>query len=205
MDKKTIHSLKRFFGFTRSGASVVGKHALNVLSIDRAKRSLSVALIAGATAYILIHNLQNIGGKSLVELNVMAAPTVTIDAQTLASVQMPIDYEYESRGFSFFHTGADLVAPTGTPVYPVMAGKVELVSQERYGYGKHVVVSHDQGFTSLYAHLSAITVAQGQEVTLDTQLGKSGNTGNSTGPHLHLELTQNGKLVNPAEIVPGIN
>lgn len=167
----------------------------------RVRRLGSVVIVALATATILIHNLANVGGSFAL---VFSAPAATIDAGTIASVQAPIAFDYESRGFSWFHAGADLVAPTGTSVHPIMIGMVEEVNHYSYGFGNHVIVKHADGYESLYGHLSKTGVEPGQKVEFGTELGKSGSTGFSTGPHLHLEIHQNGQLVNPADIVPGV-
>lgn len=170
-------------------------------SKTRARRVVGVALIAVATATILVHNLANIGGNLVLAFN---TPVASIDASTEVRVQTPIEFTYESRGVSWFHAGADLVAPTGTPVHPIMVGTVEATNEDRFGFGKHVIVKHDENYESIYAHLSKIEVEPGQKVGLTTELGLSGSTGFSTGPHLHLEIHQNGALVNPADIVPGV-
>ncbi|MFD3537536.1 peptidoglycan DD-metalloendopeptidase family protein [Streptomyces sp. NPDC058664] len=85
-----------------------------------------------------------------------------------------------------FHTGVDFAVPTGTPVNSVASGTI--VSAGWQGaYGNAVVVRHDDGMYTLYAHLSTATTAPGQQVTAGQQIGVSGSTGNSTGPHLHFE------------------
>ncbi len=107
-----------------------------------------------------------------------------------------------SQGFSLFHRGVDMRSPLGTVIVPVANGKVIQVVSGNLGYGKYVVVEHQDGFTSLYAHMGNITVKPGQEVTQGTQLGTVGLTGWTTGPHLHLEVYDKGKAVNPLLVVP---
>lgn len=85
------------------------------------------------------------------------------------------------------HTGVDFAAPVGTPVRSVGAGRVELAG-ESGSYGKAVIVHMEDGKHVLFAHLSAIAVEQGQSVEAGTRVGDSGNTGRSTGPHLHFEV-----------------
>jgi len=89
-----------------------------------------------------------------------------------------------------YHTGVDFAVPTGTPMYAIADGKVlEAKSGVTWGgaYGKAVIIDHGLGVRVIYAHLSDIQVKKGQSVSEGEQIGKSGNTGNSTGPHLHLE------------------
>lgn len=85
------------------------------------------------------------------------------------------------------HTGVDFAAPVGTPVHSVGKGRVELAG-ESGSYGNAVIVHMDDGKHVLFAHLSSIAVEQGQSVDAGTPLGASGNTGRSTGPHLHFEV-----------------
>lgn len=95
------------------------------------------------------------------------------------------------------HNGIDIAIPTGTQVKPVAPGVV-IYSGSRSGYGNTVVVEHDNGIITLYAHNSRILVAQGQPVTAESILALSGSTGRSTGPHLHFEAWQAGTNVTMA-------
>ena len=85
------------------------------------------------------------------------------------------------------HAGIDFAIPVGTPVKAIAAGVVELASYDAGGYGHHVVVRHADGRRSLYAHLSTVREL-GERVVAGQVLGRSGNTGQSTGPHLHFEM-----------------
>jgi murein DD-endopeptidase MepM/ murein hydrolase activator NlpD len=92
------------------------------------------------------------------------------------------------------HNGIDISIPSGTPVRPVASGVV-VYCGSRSGYGNTVIVEHDNGIITLYAHNSRILVAQGQPVTPESTLALSGSTGRSTGPHLHFEAWQDGTNV----------
>lgn len=111
----------------------------------------------------------------------------------LSSNKITSPYGTRSRGF---HSGIDLVAKTGTPVYASAGGKVVL-SSWYYGYGNCIVVDHGNGLKTRYAHLSGFNVKVGDTVSRGQQIGRSGNTGNSTGPHLHFEVIVNGSTKNP--------
>jgi murein DD-endopeptidase MepM/ murein hydrolase activator NlpD len=88
-----------------------------------------------------------------------------------------------------FHKGLDFSVAAGTPVQSTAHGIViRTVHSRRGGYGKYVVVRHASGFTTLYAHLQSLDVHLGDVVHKGSLLGKSGNTGHSTGPHLHYEV-----------------
>lgn len=95
------------------------------------------------------------------------------------------------------HNGIDIAIPTGTPVKPVAPGVVAYCGP-RSGYGNTVIVEHENGIITLYAHNSRIMVTQGQPVTSDSTLALSGSTGRSTGPHLHFEAWQAGTNVTMA-------
>jgi len=96
------------------------------------------------------------------------------------------------------HQGIDVPAPTGTPVYAAGGGKV-LKAEEVEGWGKLVILEHTAGYSTLYAHLDEILVKKGEKLDAGKTLGKVGNTGQSTGSHLHYEVRKNGKPVNPAD------
>lgn len=97
------------------------------------------------------------------------------------------------------HTGVDLSAQPGTPVHATGDGRVTVAGRgaDMGGYGICVVVDHGFGFKTLYAHLSEVTVSQGDRVSRGTVVGKVGRTGLAQGYHLHYEVIQNGNKVNP--------
>lgn len=105
-----------------------------------------------------------------------------------------IDPVYKTRRM---HTGMDFTADKGTEVYATGDGVVELVETKRWGYGKSIIINHGFGYKTLYAHLSAFKIRQGQKIKRGELIGLIGSTGKSTGPHLHYEVIQNGKKVNP--------
>ena len=96
-----------------------------------------------------------------------------------------------------FHKGLDIAVPEGTPVHSAQDGKVVTTGYDEAGYGYFVIVENDEGYKSLYAHLSGFTCAEGDEVKSGDIIALSGNTGGSTGPHLHLEVFFEGKNYNP--------
>ncbi|GAB2573732.1 hypothetical protein GCM10027168_03410 [Streptomyces capparidis] len=96
-------------------------------------------------------------------------------------------YAQSGARWSAKHSGQDFAVPTGTPVRAVHAGVV-VTAGWGGAYGNNIVVRHANGLYSQYAHLSRIAVAPGQHVGVNQEMGRSGNTGNSTGPHLHFEI-----------------
>ncbi len=103
-------------------------------------------------------------------------------------------------GVKSYHTGIDMAAPLKTAVKASADGKVSVCSYSPV-YGNYVIITHDNGYQTLYAHLYAATVKKGQVVTQGTKIGLLGNTGYSTGPHLHFSVYKNGKLINPFEVL----
>jgi len=96
------------------------------------------------------------------------------------------------------HTGIDFVANTGTPVYATGKGKVVFVGRNG-GYGLEIRIDHGFGYRTLYAHLSKVLVKRGQKVERGDLIAKSGNSGLTTGPHLHYEISHNGRKLNPSQ------
>lgn len=94
------------------------------------------------------------------------------------------------------HEGVDLRSETNTPVYAPYSGTVTY-SGWMSGYGKMVIIKHENEYESRYAHLNRWLVKEGDEVSKGQIIGKTGNTGLSTGPHLHYEIRKNGKPVDP--------
>ncbi|MBQ3022489.1 MAG: peptidoglycan DD-metalloendopeptidase family protein [Clostridia bacterium] len=94
------------------------------------------------------------------------------------------------------HEGIDIAVPVGTPVKAAEGGTVSFCGVAG-GYGNFVKIDHGGGVVTAYAHLSKITVTKGQKVAANTQIALSGNTGRSTGPHLHFEVIKDGVPLNP--------
>jgi len=101
-------------------------------------------------------------------------------------------------GGTRLHTGLDLDAGHGDPVVAAAAGTVSYAGWKS-GYGKSVVITHDEHTTTLYAHLSTIGVAVGDPVTVGQQVGQVGRTGVATGPHLHFEVRIDDQPVDPRD------
>ena len=107
-------------------------------------------------------------------------------------------------GYTFnppVHNGLDYSGSAGDPIYAVDSGVVVYSGWSDYGYGNLVVIDHGNGWVSAYAHLNDVYVYCGQSVFQGATIGPMGSTGNSTGPHLHFELSYNGGKVNPANYI----
>lgn len=101
------------------------------------------------------------------------------------------------------HTGLDFPAPTGTAVAATAPGRVTYAGDTGGSYGRMVKVRHSAGLETWYAHLSAVSVQRGQIIGAGDTLGAVGSTGNTTGPHLHLEVRVNGQHRDPAPYLSG--
>ncbi|MGQ9700608.1 MAG: peptidoglycan DD-metalloendopeptidase family protein [Candidatus Bipolaricaulaceae bacterium] len=104
-------------------------------------------------------------------------------------------------GVPSFHTGIDLAVPEGTPVRAARAGTVTYSGWEN-GFGLLVVIDHGDGYETYYGHLSKLMVVVGQRVSAGEIVALSGNTGLSTGPHLHFEVRYHGSPVDPLLLLP---
>lgn len=105
-------------------------------------------------------------------------------------------------GVTRLHNGVDLAAVTGTPIFASKSGVVTTACIGwGNGYGNHVVINHGDGYSTLYAHQSALNVYEGQIVSQGDVIGYVGSTGNSTGPHLHFTVFKNGETINPMSCI----
>ncbi|MEM9887948.1 MAG: TonB family protein [Bacteroidota bacterium] len=93
------------------------------------------------------------------------------------------------------HTGVDYIVPMGTEVVATADGKVVVVKKWKEGYGNHITIKHAEGYSTFYAHLDDMLVKEGQQVKQGQVIALSGNTGTSTGPHLHYEVRLNGEPI----------
>jgi hypothetical protein len=115
----------------------------------------------------------------------------------------PVGRAPVTQGYSSGHPAVDWGVPVGTPVRAAMAGVVSSIRSMRDSYGKHIRMSHD-GYNTLYAHLNGFLAKIGQRLDAGNRIGWSGNTGNTTGPHLHFEVTTGrGASVNPLSWLSG--
>ena len=152
----------------------------------------------------------NIDGRDYLFLcNERLSPT-EIAYFDVSALQLPLDNnsfwvssEFGKRKNPFSgtmkdHNGIDLAAPEGTPVYAIKDGAVYSTTENDEVFGNYIVLSHDTGkMTSIYAHLSKITVERYQFVKKGDVIGYVGQTGQATGPHLHFEIRQGGKPEDP--------
>lgn len=104
------------------------------------------------------------------------------------------------NGQRSFHNGMDMAAPKGTAVYAALNGQVVSTGYSTV-YGNYVMIRHHAGYKTLYGHLNTILTSAGSFVSIATKIGTVGNTGMSTGPHLHFTVYRNGATINPAGVL----
>jgi len=134
------------------------------------------------------------------EQTIYSAPEANM--VTEISIRYPLEGTQINQGYYFFHPGIDFEGDTGDFIYPIMEGQVEYVQYSKYDYGNAVLVDHQNGYKSLYAHMSRVRSAVGQEVDVFDIIGEVGSTGRSTGDHLHIEVYENGRAINPLSLLP---
>jgi murein DD-endopeptidase MepM/ murein hydrolase activator NlpD len=111
---------------------------------------------------------------------------------------MGIRHDPIIQGVTKFHNGVDIQTPVGTNVEAAAAGRVTDAGWSN-GYGNYIMIQHKNGYMTLYGHLSRLLVHEGQKVKAGTIIAKSGNTGRTTGPHLHFSIFKDNKVMNPLD------
>ena len=185
----------------RSG-TLIGKVARHISGHKNVKRyfaaNLSALVIAGTFLPVAQGNVQAAALDSTPDQTVIQTQNTLV---TEKSIQYPLENIKLNQGYGIFHPGIDLGAEIGVSIKPIKAGTVIEAQNASFGYGNTVLINHGKGLTSRYAHLSKIEAKVGDNVTTTNEIGKIGVTGRSTGPHLHLEIRQNGVALNPLSVL----
>ena len=142
--------------------------------------------------YAVVPNWNDV--RFIGDLNVSFAPTDSTYITQRWGENVPYYLKY---GIKTGHNGIDFGADTGEPVYAVASGKVTYAGMDNSGYGNHIIMYNGSGFQTLYAHLSRMAVHEGQQIAAGSLIGYVGNTGDSSGPHLHFEIRKDGKAIDP--------
>lgn len=173
---------------TRKRKTGTFKKALVALSVVVASITVSVAGYAAS-------------GELIGATTILSQEQVSlVQCEPAFQLIRPLDGGYISspyaRRWGSMHTGVDIAAPKGTPIYASEEGVVTLAGWSG-SYGRCVLIDHENGVVTRYAHQSKIIVKVGQRVEQGQIIGYVGSTGRSTGPHLHFEIIENGRTVNP--------
>lgn len=131
--------------------------------------------------------------------SILYYPTISpIKTKDFINLSSPFGWRnHPTKKKVLFHEGVDISARVGTPIYSTAQGHVVKIMYSKYGYGNRVIIKHAYGFETLYAHLGVIKVKKGQWVNKNQLIGTVGNTGLSTGPHLHYEVRKNNEPRDP--------
>jgi len=167
-----------------------------LFEFKRIKRAYGVVVISVMISSVILPNQVWLWKSGHIS-QAQAQTTVIASLTTEKSVQLPLGCYTVTQKYSLFHPGIDMAARVGSAIRPIMDGVVLSVNHDRFGYGNHVVIDHGNGTQSLYAHMSIIMVTENTIVNRNTTIGTVGSTGHSTGPHLHLQIWQDGGWVNP--------
>lgn len=178
----------------------VSKFFRHTLEHKLARKAISASLILLVMSFGLMSNLLAAETQAT-EVTLMGIPE-NHQLVTPTTLEKPLEDGRLAQGFSLFHKGIDLLSPLGAPLRPIADGVIVEASFGRLGWGNTVVIDHGDGLLSRYAHMQEIKVIEGEQVSKDQVFGTVGLTGWTTGPHLHLEVYQNGRAIDPAAILP---
>jgi murein DD-endopeptidase MepM/ murein hydrolase activator NlpD len=170
-------------------------------SINNAAYKTSLRINSMRSRVILLNNsLEKVQSRSdAIDTELANMPSILPVNGTLIS-----GFGYRNHpvsGFTKFHQGLDFACPVGTPIYASGNGKIDIAETGENGYGICLNVDHQNGYRTKYGHLSKIIVRHGQEVKRGQLLAYSGNTGLSTGPHLHYEVAFKGVKTDPIDFI----
>jgi murein DD-endopeptidase MepM/ murein hydrolase activator NlpD len=140
---------------------------------------------------------------SVTELDTGFCPVISGSGWT-GSLNWPVSGRTinENRGFRLGHSGIDINASLGSPVFAAQSGVVVWAGWSTWGFGNLIVIAHGGTWHTYYAHLSEVYVSCGQSVGVGTTIGATGQTGAATWPHLHFEVRNQGFSYNPANYLP---
>jgi len=125
-----------------------------------------------------------------------------IDSGSFIKVSDGFGYRFHPVKLTkIFHTGIDIASPIGTNIFATGQGYVEEIRLKKYGYGNYILINHLNGFKTRYAHLDHINVKERDIVTQGMIIATSGNTGMTTGPHLHYEIIKNNRVIDPIRFI----
>ncbi|MBU0572623.1 M23 family metallopeptidase [Patescibacteria group bacterium] len=178
--------------------SKISRYFRHIFEHEKIKRILGTNL----AIMILVSSFMPVAANFDTEPDLSIITQETTPLTTEHGIQYPVKEILITQTYKLYHPGIDFDGLTGEAIYPIMTGVIEDVSYSRFAYGNAVIINHGNGITSLYAHLSEIEAKEGQEVTMDTKLGEMGATGRSFGDHLHLEVRDHGRAINPLSILP---
>ncbi len=184
----TVESISKKYGLPSAEAIV--EFPFNTFADDE-----TFALAIGQTVIVPNGVMPNAYGSITPAFAVQLTPnagTVVASGQFVWPTQGVI-----TQGFYWYHPGVDIANNAEPNILAADSGRIVAEGWDSSGYGNRIIVDHGNGLQTLYAHMSAFYVTLGQTVNRGDSIGRMGSTGNSTGPHLHFEIHQNGIHLNP--------
>jgi LysM repeat protein len=171
-------------------SSIAANYGTKVSVIKQLNNLKSDSIRVNQVINISVPKVQT--ASTIYKMKVFALPVVT------AKISSRFGYRRDpfNPNINNFHSGLDLSAPVGTPVIASADGVIEFRGRNG-GYGNTVIIRHKDGYKTVYAHCSTTIGDVGQEVKMGTVIGSVGRTGTATGAHLHFEVMQRGKFINP--------
>lgn len=179
--------------------------------IDITLKELKLLIILTASGGLIFFSptgsSQVSGKNTLNQNNPRSLRTATLEVKTLLESKEGPEFNWPldstiSQTYSQYHPAVDIMAQFNTPVKPIASGVVEKTFTDIYGRGRTVIIRHSDGFKSLYAHLNKTLVKEREEVNSSKEIGTVGLTGRTSGSHLHLEIEESSKDVNPQKVLP---
>ncbi len=180
---------------------------ISARTLKKSKILTKIAL-GGLLCLIFFSGYQPVFNFPPVKSSKVLAQDATL-TQIVEASKAPIVFQlpmpgYLSTPFSSFHPGIDIASGLGMPIKPIAKGTVSEVGYNFWGLGLVVEVDHGLGYKSLYAHMGKTYVSRGQEVDENSFLGEVGLTGNTSGPHTHLEVSKDNQKIDPRIILPTV-
>ena len=138
----------------------------------------------------------------LLTILALTSSVVAATERALWPLRGTITQTYAWKGPKNGHSGIDIAARHGTPVYAALSGTVTAAGWNVYGYGNLIVIRGVDGRDYHYAHNSSLSVRRGQSVRQGQQIARVGSTGRSSGPHVHFEIRNGSRMLDPLAILP---
>jgi len=203
---KIIRLLRRYFsGIEKLNNIRQGSRFSRVFRYLFEKRKIKTILGGNLAVLVLtasIFSPQVSALSTISETEVTTLSPGVVELTTKAGFRFPLEEVKITQGYHLFHQALDFDGLTGDPVYPITEGRVEAVIYDRFALGNHIILNHGSGLKSVYAHLSKIEVGVGDKVDTDKVIGRIGATGMAFGDHLHFEVLDNDRHINPLTILP---
>jgi murein DD-endopeptidase MepM/ murein hydrolase activator NlpD len=170
-------------------------------------KKLSWKLALGTLCMFSFLSYQPIFGIPPIQKSIARAETE--QTQQVGASSLPFTFQlphpgYISTSYSGYHPGIDIASGLGAPIKPIARGVVLDTGYNFWGLGLTVTIDHGRGYKSLYAHLGRIYVQKGQEILENNFIGEIGMTGNTSGPHTHLEVYRDGASIDPIAVLPSM-